>query len=313
MPVNGLRSKLFSIIDSREPFVWFVQLLSCVLLACLVWLCRSFLELFGSGGAIRQEIFIDISNDAPFSAWSLIRSFHLGEYQDLILKISYAIAIISCCLAFLRPKDWRCVTLLFVAFVFIKATMMGAVYGMYEFIHLGLFYCMIWSLTTIGWVVRKGMSGDRMARLVGLAFQIHLAIGYCSSGVSKGIGKQWQNGEALWRSIYRSDSAGTRLFDFSFVHQWPLLLQIGCLFVVTFEAIYPLAFFRRFRGVIVAGLITMHLGIMICFGLWLFGATMIILNMFFYAQARRLDTQKDADGSLLKAIGLVPSLEALPR
>ena len=48
----------------------------------------------------------------------------------------------------------------------------------------------------------------------------------------------------------------------------------------------------------------MHVGIMVVFGLWLFGATMIILNLFFYSQGRRLDSQRDADGSLLRAIGL---------
>ena len=302
--MNGLRSKLFSFIDNREPFEWFVQSLACVLLACLVWLCRSFLELFGAGGAIRQEIFLDISKDAPFSAWWLIRSFHLQNHQDTILKVSYAVAILSCCLAFLRPKDWRCVTLLFASFVFIKATMMGAVYGMYEFIHLGLFYCMIWSFTTAKWVIQRGEASERLARLVGLAFQIHLAMAYTFSGVSKGIGKQWQTGEALWRAIYRSDSAGTRIYEFGFLHHWPILLQIGCLSVVVFESLYFLGFFRRFRGVITGGLILMHVGIMIVFGLWLFGATMIILNLFFYAQGRRLDAQRDADGSLLRAIGL---------
>lgn len=301
--MNGLRSKLSSIIDSREPFEWFVQVLSCIILACLLWLCRSFLDLFGSGGAIRQEIFLDISREAPFSAWTLIRSFHLGDHQDLILKISYVMAIVSCCLAFFRPTDWRCIVSLYVSFVFIKATMMGAVYGMYEFIHIALFYCLIWSLTTIKWI-QKTSTPERLARMVGLAFQIHLALAYSFSGVSKGIGRQWQTGEALWRSIYRTDSTGTRLFDFSFLHQWPLLLQIGCLSVVAFEALYPIAFFRKFRGFIVGGLICMHLGIMFAFGLWLFGATMIVLNLFFYAQARHLEIQRTRDGSLLSAIGL---------
>ena len=304
--MNGLRSKLFSIIDNREPFEWFVQLLACVLLGCLLWLCRSFLELFGSGGAIRQEIFLDISKDAPFSAWWLIRSFRLGEHQDLILKVSYAAAVISCCLAFLRPRDWRCVVALFVTFVFIKATMMGAVYGMYEFIHLGLVYCMLWSLTNAKWVTRFGASQERLSRLVGLAFQIHFAMGYTYSGISKGIGKQWQTGEALWRSIYRSDSAGTRLFDFSFLYHWPLILQISCILVVVLESLYFLAFFRRIRPVVVGGLICMHVGIMFAFGLWLFGATMIVLNLFFDAQARRLALQIEQDGTLMKAVGLMP-------
>ena len=304
--MNGLRSKLFSIIDSREPFEWFVQLLSAVLLGCLLWLCRSFLELFGSGGAIRQEIFLDVSKEAPFSAWTLIRAFHLGAHQDLILKIAYVAAILSTCLAFLRPKDWRCVVALFVTFVFIKSTMMGAVYGMYEFIHIGLFYCMVWSLTTGRWVARHLPSSEHTARLVGLAFQLHLAFAYSFSGFSKGMGRQWQTGEALWRSIYRSDSAGTRLFDFSFLFHWPIVLQISCLSVVAFEAMYPIALNRKFRGVMTSVLIMMHFGIMLVFGLWLFGATMIVLNLFFFAQGRRLDQRKDQDGGLLKAIGLVP-------
>ena len=304
--MNGLRSKLSSIIDSREPFEWFTQLLSAVLLGCLLWLCRSFLELFGSGGAIRQEIFFDVSKEAPFSAWTLIRTFHLGAHQDLILKIAYVAAIISTCLAFFRPRDWRCVFALFATFVFIKSTMMGAVYGMYEFIHIGLFYCMIWSLTTGRWLARQLPEPDRSARLVGFAFQLHLASAYCFSGFSKGIGRQWQTGEALWRSIYRSDSAGTRIFDFSFLFHWPIVLQISCLLVVTFEALYPLALSRKFRGVMTGMLILMHFGIMLVFGLWLFGATMIILNLFFFAQGRRLDQRKDEDGSLLKAIGLGP-------
>ena len=304
--MNGLRSKLFSIIDKQEPFEWFVQLLSAVLLGCLLWLCRSFLELFGSSGAIRQEIFFDVSKEAPFSAWTVIRSFHLGAHQDLILKISYVAAIVSTCLAFFRPRSFWCVGALFATFVFIKSTMLGAVYGMYEFIHLGLFYCMLWSFFNIRWLADRVSSPDRIARLIGFAFQLHLSFAYSFSGFSKGIGKQWQTGEALWRSIYRSDSAGTRLFDFSFLYHWPILLQLGCLSVVVFEATYPLGFYRRFRGMVTSALILMHFGVMIVFGLWLFGATMIILNLFFYAQGRRLDQQKDQDGGLLKALGLVP-------
>jgi hypothetical protein len=184
--------------------------------------------------------------------------------------------------------------------------MMGAVYGMYEFIHIGLFYCLIWSISNIRWLsTRTKLDVARLPRLVGFAFQIHLAMAYSVSGLSKGIGAQWQNGEALWRSIYRSDSTGTRLFDFSFLHQWPILLQIGCVAVVTLEFLYPLAFHRKFRSLIVGGIILMHLSIMLVFGLWLFGTTMIILNLFFFAQARRLDQSVDADGSLLKALGLV--------
>jgi hypothetical protein len=184
--------------------------------------------------------------------------------------------------------------------------MMGAVYGMYEFIHIGLFYCMIWSLTTSKLLSNALPSADRVSRLVGLGFHLHLAAAYTASGFAKGIGKQWQYGEALWRSIYRSDSTGTRIFDFSIVHQWPILLQVTCIAVFTFEALYWLTLFRRPRGLVVCVIILMHLGIMIALGLWLFGAAMIVLNMFVFAQGRRLDSQVDSDGSLLQAIGLVP-------
>lgn len=192
----------------------------------------------------------------------------------------------------------------YVGFVFIKQTMLGAVYGLYEFLHIGALYGLIWSVTQAPWFEAKGWRPDRLSRLVGLAFQIHLAIAYFYTGISKGIGKQWQTGEAMWRAMYRSDSTGTRLFDFSFLGHWPWLLQVMCLSVVAFETLYFLAFFRKLRLVVVLALISMHLGIMFAFGLWLFGATMIMHNLFFYANARWLESQSEKDGSWLKAIGL---------
>ncbi len=302
--MSGLRSKAFSIIDKREPFEWFVQALAVISLISLVWISRAFLDLFGSGGAIRQEIFLDISQEAPFSVWTLLRKFHLLQYQDLTLKIAYGAVMLGCVLAFFRPRDWRCLVFYFFAFVFIKQTMMGAVYGLYEFLHIGLLYSMLWSLTQAKWVQANGFDQARLARLVGLGFQIHLAIAYFYTGISKGIGKQWQTGEAMWRAMYRSDSTGTRLFDLTFLGHWPWLLQIMCFSVVVFETLYFLAFFRKCRLVVVVALIGMHIGIMLAFGLWLFGATMIIHNLFFYAHARWLEKQVEKDGSLLAAIGL---------
>lgn len=302
--MRGLRSKLFTIIDSREPFVWFVQLLACTVLASLIWLCGSFLELFGSGGAIRQEIFLNISLQAPFSAWTFVRMPSLLAHQDLILKISYGLSMLSCCLAFFRPTDWRCVCFLFITFAFIKATMLGAVYGLYEFVHIGLFYAALWSMTNAKTWVKRGIDSARLSRLIGFAFQIHLAVAYLYTGMSKVIGKQWQTGEALWRSMYRSDSTGTRLFDFTFLGNWPWVLMVSGWIVFTFELLYPLSLGRKLRGVIVSALIVMHLMIMLAFGLWLFGGAMIVLNLFYYAQGRRLDQQKDQDGSLLAALGL---------
>src|SRR5262249_28227711 len=84
----------------------------------------------------------------------------------------------------------------------LKTSSHVSAYGVYEFAHISLFYC-VWM--PVGHALsldrRQGrVSGEASpgARLALRVLQLHLCIVYLASGIEKATGEQWRNGEAVW-------------------------------------------------------------------------------------------------------------------
>jgi hypothetical protein len=155
-------------------------------------------------------------------------------------------------------------------------------YGVETFIHLGLFYSLVfpsaesWSLDA-----RAGRTGARRwsvdARIAQRVLQLHACIVYLNAGVAKGFGSDWWSGEAIWRSTMQP-SYGQ--FDMSWMAAAPmvsllagwgtLLVEGGYLFFI-----WP----RRTRPFWLAAVLLLHAGIGVLMGLWLFAGSMIVLNI----------------------------------
>jgi hypothetical protein len=163
----------------------------------------------------------------------------------------------------------------------IKTTGVTAIYGVDEFAHIGLFYC-VWMPVGCAWSLdlqagRVSGEATPLARLALRVLQLHLCIVYFSSGIEKASGEQWWNGEAMWRAVMRPDLA---MFDLSRLAQYPTLATFGCVSTLIVEIGYPFMIWNRWtRLPWAAATIGLHVGIAIFLGLWSFAAVMIVFNV----------------------------------
>lgn len=92
----------------------------------------------------------------------------------------------------------------------------------------------VWSLDRLSGRVSGAATTD--ARIALRVLQLHLCIVYFASGTEKASGRQWWNGEALWRAVMREDLGH---FDFAFLASVPWLAKIACWGTLLIEVGYP--------------------------------------------------------------------------
>jgi hypothetical protein len=164
----------------------------------------------------------------------------------------------------------------------------ASIYGVYEFTHIALFYCFVmpvgdaFSMDTWRRAVNrdKGMQYALSRRIL----QWHLCVVYFSSGVEKALGRQWWNGEAVWRALMREDVP----ISFSWFATVPpvamglcwstLILELGYVFFIWHPST---------RRIALIGVTLFHLGIGVFLGLWFFSAIMILLNLTAFYSFRK--------------------------
>lgn len=153
-------------------------------------------------------------------------------------------------------------------------------YGVDQFAHVFLFY-MIWIPAGSAWSIDARTDSrpnpkTSAARLGLRLLQLHLCLAYLVSGIDKAQGIQWWNGELMWRAL---QLPVYRQFDMNWLANYPvlsmvtgwssLLLELGyCIFI------WP----RKTRRLWIAGIVGLHIGIMIFLGLHLFGLIMALLT-----------------------------------
>jgi hypothetical protein len=109
--------------------------------------------------------------------------------------------------------------------------------------------------------------------------QVHLALVYGMSGLSKLMGPEWWDGTAMEMIILTPEY---RRFDLTGLAAFPLLLSTMTHAGLFLEISYPvLIWVRKLRPLIMASVVMMHLGIDLVLGLTEFGLTMIAANLAF--------------------------------
>ncbi|HYV37945.1 MAG TPA: HTTM domain-containing protein [Gemmataceae bacterium] len=240
------------------------------------------LELYGDRGIVQW-------NAMPFAPPPVMPN--LATIRDLLLPLGlnaescvrlvfYTYVASLVCLML----GWRTKAAAIVAWLTqmaIKTTGITAIYGVDEFAHFALFYC-VWMPIANAWSLdlQAGrVSGEptALARLALRVLQFHMCIVYFSSGIEKATGEQWRNGEAIWRSVMRPDLA---MFDLSWLPNFQVLAIILCWGTLVVEIGYPFMIWHRWtKPVWAIQTIGLHVGIAIFLGLWSFAAVMIVLNV----------------------------------
>jgi hypothetical protein len=158
-------------------------------------------------------------------------------------------------------------------------------YGVDNFTTIGLFYLMVAPLPdrySLDYRLRKLPAKD--SRRQGAhrhVLQLHLCLVYFFGGLSKCLGSDWWNGSSMWRALIRPP------FDTlapATVVSWGYLLPLVGISVCLIEISYPfLIWSRKTRVIWLALALTMHIGIGLTMGLYLFSLIMIVLNLAAFA------------------------------
>jgi len=154
----------------------------------------------------------------------------------------------------------------------------ATIYGVDLFAHIALFYCVVFpvgaacSFDARGRLPQFTVGNRRALRVI----QLHLCIVYFSSAIEKGMGEQWWNGEAVWRSM---TLPGLAQFDMTWFATVPWVAILAGWSTLAVEAGYAFLIWpKRTRLAMAAATIGMHAGIAVTMGLTSFSALMIVLT-----------------------------------
>ena len=254
---------------SARPLAFLRIGLASLLLIQAYFVAPVYLELYGRmgilQGALNDFFSPGIPNSGDMVRW--LDRIGVGETAALTaIGITYVLSVFLL-LAGFKARLMAAVTW----FLHLALTQSHTTaYGVDSYAHIMLFYLI--------WFPSKLMAAPSIEARLGLrVLQIHLAIAYMASGIEKGVGPQWWNGEAIWRSlilpVYRQ-------YDFSWLAGFPWVLKILGWGTLVVEGLYPFFIFpRQTRKVWLPLTVSLHVGIAVFLGLHLFAFLMILLNV----------------------------------
>ncbi len=126
---------------------------------------------------------------------------------------------------------------------------------------------------------RRGRSALRPAPSAGanLALRlinVHMCVIYFFAGVTKLQGESWWTGEAMWRAFANLEYQS---IDMTWMAWHPWLMNVATHVSVLWETFFCVLIWRpRWRPVMLAGALVVHLGIGACLGMWTFGLIMLV-------------------------------------
>ena len=180
----------------------------------------------------------------------------------------------------------------------IMSTIPSFVYGVDIFLHIALFYLMIMpcnkALSLDLWFGRLNALPTWGVTLSLRVLQVHLCLVYLSSGYEKVLAPDWWDGNVLWRSLVQPDF---RQMDFNWLARYPWLPMLLSWFTMLIETGYCIGMWiPKLRVFWLLGIISLHIGIALFLGLWLFGTIMILLSVAAFG----FDAYKDVQAYRIK-------------
>lgn len=255
--------------------------LAAVLLLQAAMLVVNLHELFGFRGIVQWQALPgqpppEMPTLTLFSQWLV----PLGVAPAQSVTVVFAIYVVSLLLLLAGWQTRTAAVIAWLTHLAFKTTGATSIYGVDEFAHIALFYCVwmpvgrVWSLDAQGQPAEEPSAEARLSLRV---LQFHLCVVYFASGIEKAMGEQWINGEAIWRTLMRPEFAG---IDFTWLAGVPAVAIALCLATLVVEIGYPFMIWQRWtRPLWALQTIGLHVGIAIFLGLWTFALTMIVLNV----------------------------------
>ncbi|WP_264530143.1 HTTM domain-containing protein [Flavobacterium sp. N502540] len=291
MPISifyKLTSKFFNFIEVEKPtypLFFFRVGLSMICIGKFVVLKSNFNEFYGQYGLIQWSISkLSNYNFLPHIGnivFALSKCFSISHDQatTLLLELFFC----ACCFLmiglFTRISTVIC---FFLHLAFIN-TGNGFIYGVDVFTQLALFYGMFFPLnatysidSSIG--ISKFKKTSVWSGISIRMIQIQMCIVYLSTGIEKSLGKQWLNGEAIWRTLMMPIF---KTYDFSWISNYPFIPVTLGIFVLIIEIGYSVfIWYPKTRTIWYIFIILLHINIGVIMGMWFFAFVMIFLNTF---------------------------------
>ncbi|MEL7122053.1 MAG: HTTM domain-containing protein [Bacteroidota bacterium] len=237
---------------------------------------------FGEEGWIQWEI-----SQALNESWRLHMSDvysvlkNLGFSASVTVEVFFWLYVTSALGLFVGwyTRVWAILTW-FLHYILLS-TISTFVYGVDIFLHISMFYLMVMpSGKALSLDVKLGRLVSEPSWDVTLSIrvlQIHMCLAYLSAGFEKMLAADWWNGNVLWRSVVQPEF---RQFDLTFLADYPLIVKILSWFTMIIETGYFIGMYiPKVRVFWLLGMISLHLGIGLFLGLWLFGLIMIIMSI----------------------------------
>jgi hypothetical protein len=96
---------------------------------------------------------------------------------------------------------------------------------------------------------------------------------YLFAGLSKLQGEAWWDGQALWGALSNLEYQSA---DMTWLARHPRLVEVGTHLCVLWELTFCVLVWRpRWRPLVLAGAVALHVGIGACLGMWTFGLIML--------------------------------------
>lgn len=280
-----------------EPAAWLGALRVGVALTLLLYCSTLYFELplydsFGLSGLSGRELSEVVarleSPVIPILDWVIAPTRHLGVSADTTILTCLVILNLSGIALFLgvfsRSAAFVCWIL---HLMFAKSSALFA-YGVENFITIGLFYLMLAPTKNQPSLGRAGATSQELTSFFRHVLQVHLCLIYFFGGLTKAIGSAWWDGLNLWRALTRPPFNSISL---ELVTQArPILPALG-ISVWMIELSFALFIWPRETRALWLGLIiSLHTGIALAMGMYLFATAAIVLNLaafYPFAESRK--------------------------
>lgn len=273
----NMQDKLLSLFLHADPdrerraIRFFRAGLALVILVQALWTCFELPTLVGEHGLMQAPINEAFrSRHVPSLAWFSFVWNSVWAPESTIIYVCFGLYITALVHVVLnwQPQAFS-VLALFMHLLF-KNSGAASIYGAHEFAANGLFFCMM--LPDTGASIAPAFTG--MSQFV---LRFYLAIVYLSSGIAKAQGPDWRDGQAIWNFLTRPEITWP---DYSWISSYPLVPMILGWMVLAMEIGYPVTLLvPRSRKPMLLLALAMHLGIAFTMQLWIFSATMVVLNL----------------------------------
>lgn len=286
--IKASAHRFFSFFETEKPtypLLFFRVGLGIICIVKFFVIRVAFLTLFGQYGLTQWAIskLVSFSFLPHIGDFALFLNKHfsisVNGATELLLQIFFLFSIFLL-LGFLTRLSTLICFILHLAFLNTGYTFM---YGVDSFTQIALFYALFFPLNItysidcfIG--ISKFKKSSVLAGIFIRVVQFQLCIVYLSASIEKLRGKQWFNGEAMWRSLMVPIF---KHYDFSWMAQFPFIPLVLGYSILIIEFGYT--FFMWRKNIRVAWfflVLSMHFGIGLFMGMWCFAFTMIFLSMF---------------------------------